>query len=328
MAHDVSHSFRRWILRSYMVAILIPIAGTSATIAACSTIPDQIEFHEGQLISISSHRVVSYDTLRRELLAADVIYVGEEHYTPSHIQAAIHVLTTLIESGTRPALALEMFSWDSQEALDRWIRGEIPTEEQFLAAAHWNANWGGDYRAYKPLIEFARRHRIPVYALNPPRSLVRLVAKQGLDRALQDPAMAQWEIDFIPRDDPDYRHIIFEQLRACHPNLPHNAYERLYEASIFRDEGMAHVIKAYLRRRTHDEGPLVSYTGSGHIQYGVPVPARVKRDLPVSINDLTLYLMSFDPTRQSDIQEIIEKRIADYLWLTTPGPRGIQQRCG
>lgn len=328
MGHKAISLPHRWITRFSLVAILVGMAGASATIAACNTLPNQLALHEDQLIHVPSQRVVPYESLRRALLAADVIYLGEEHYTPSHIQAAIHVLTALIEAGKRPTLALEMFSWDSQEALDGWLRGGIPTEDQFLAAAHWKENWGGDYRAYKPLISFARRHRIPVYGLNPPRSLVRLVAKQGLDRALQDPAMTRWSIGFIPRDDPNYRNILFEQIQACHPNLPQDTYERLYEASLFRDEGMATVIKAYLRRRAHDEGPLVSYTGSGHIQYGVPVPARVKRDLPFSIDDLAVYLMSFDPTRQRDIQNVMEKGIADYLWLTAPGPRGIQQRCG
>lgn len=309
--------------------VLVPTTlSTFVTVGACTGIPGQPAFHEEQLIHIPSQQPIAYQTLAQELVGADVIYLGEEHYTPSHIQAALHVLTTLVEAGTHPALGLEMLSWDGQPAIDRFIRGEIATEDEFLREVHWHENWGGDYHAYAPLINFARRHRIPVYGLNPPRSLVRLVAKRGLDTALRDPAMNQWGIEALQREDPEYRNIIFEQIRACHPNLSQEVYERIFEASIFRDEGMASVITKYLRQRTAKDGPFVSYTGSGHIQFGVPVPKRVKRNWDAPLVDLTIYLMTFDPSRTADIREAIQERIADYLWLTTPGPRGIQQRCG
>ena len=62
--------------------------------------------------------------------------------------------------------------------------------------------------------------------------------------------MDQWNIDkHMSVDDPDYRRVIFKQITACHPGLPDNAYQRIYEASIFRDEGMAKIIKEYLKKK-------------------------------------------------------------------------------
>jgi hypothetical protein len=100
----------------------------------------------------------------------------------------------------------------------------------------------------------------------------------------------------------------------------------MYEASMFRDEGMAKTISDALRKLPPLSGPVVSYTGSGHIQYGLPVPHRVQRRLGPILHP-TIYLIPLIPSHEEEIGELIRQSIADYIWLTPASIRGPTPRC-
>ena len=74
-------------------------------------------------------------------------------------------------------------------------------------------------------------------------------------------------------------------------------------------------------------GPLVSYTGSGHIQYNLPVPKRVARRLANQVRQVSVYMTSFDAGRIEEFQDMIREKIADYLWLTPVSAKGPPRRC-
>ena len=90
---------------------------------------------------------------------------------------------------------------------------------------------------------------------------------------------------------------------------------------------MAQVIRQYLTDKSPQEGPLVSYSGGGHIQYKIPVPKRVQRTHPKA-KILTIYFVAWDPSKEQEVLGELENGIADFLWLTPLGPKGIQARCG
>ena len=298
---------------------------TPLHVAAESEIP---AFQEGQIRDLGTGRPVSFEEFAARLASTDVVYLGEEHYNRFHIAAAIKLLEALLDRKRLPILGLEMFSWDGQAALDRYLTDPAISKNSFLQDAHWKQNWGGNYEEYDPLINFARDHRLAVLALNPPRALVREIAKLGIAQAGTDPEMAKWGMrDEILVEDPDYHEKILQQLRACHGGMPDAAYQTMYEASVFRDEGMAKTISEYLRRLPKGAGPIVSYTGGGHIQYKLPVPNRVQRRQSAPLRQVTIYLAGIDPGRPQDIQDLLQSSIADYVWLTPLNPRGPSRRC-
>lgn len=279
-------------------------------------------------MDVKAGRLITYEQLTAELGTADVIYIGEEHRNRSHIEAALRILRTLLERGRLPTMALEMFGWDGQAGLDRYLVDPAASKGQLLLDAHWKQNWAGPYEDYEPFIGFAREHHVPVLALNPPKPLVRRVAREGLVRARSDPEMSRWGMREEPLDDePVYRGLILKQLRSCHGGLSEDTYQRMYDAALFRDEGMAKIISNYLNHLTPGAGPLVSYTGGGHIQYGVPVPSRVLRRQHAPIRQTTIYLSALEPGHAEDVQDMIRKSIADYLWLTPLSASGPAPRC-
>jgi uncharacterized iron-regulated protein len=293
----------------------------------CATLQAKSPFEVGHIYDVSEQKLLPLDDLVPHLLTANVIFIGEEHYTPSHLEAAQTILDILLAHQRHPTLAMEMFSWDGQPGLDRYIQQPETTVEQLLEESRWKKNWGGEFADYQSLVTFAKSHHLKLLALNPPRPLVRLVATQGLDKAMQDPEMENWPIGKFMTDDPEYENLIFEQIEACHAGLPDHVYRRIFEASIFRDEGMAQIIRNYLDHKSSSEGPLVSYTGGGHIQYHIPVPNRIRRTHP-DAKTVTIYLVAWDPSKKEEVYAELEHGIADFLWLTPLGPKGIQARCG
>jgi hypothetical protein len=160
---------------------------------------------------------------------------------------------------------------------------------------------------------------------------VRLVAREGLAKALAEPGMAEWGMTEEPfPEDQAYHEMIVKPLRQCHGGLTDQAYQRMYEASMFRDEGMAKAISAtFLQFRAgidSDRGPIVSYTGGGHIQYQLPIPNRVLRRNG-RVRQATIYLTSFEPERADEIRTLMKEPVADYLWLTPLGQHGPPRRC-
>lgn len=330
----------RAILVTYRVLLVIgalwfTIACTSgggAKSSASSQDEQYALFKEWQIIDTATGRTVSLDQWTALLLQQDIIYLGEEHHNRFHIDAALTVLWRLKAGERTPTLAMEMFGWDGQTALDQYLFGSDMNRQEFLQAVKWQQNWGGPYEDYEPLVQLAKEQHWAVDAMNPPKPLVRIVAKNGLAQAESDPIMAQWGMKGETLvDDPIYRTRILQQLQACHGGGADSFYQTMLEASMVRDEGMAKTLVHRLNQMRSEgnimAGPLVSYTGSGHIQYNLPVPKRVARRLSGQVRQVSVYMTSFDVRRIDELQDMIREKIADYLWLTPVSEKGLPRRC-
>jgi uncharacterized iron-regulated protein len=292
------------------------------------------EWKEWDVLDTETGAPVAFQDWLDSLSRYDILYVGEEHHNRFHIEAALKIVQSLIDRNRNPVVALEMFGWDGQEALDRYASPDRPdmSRTDFLAQARWNQNWGGEFDDYAPLLDFARDHGLMVRALNPPKPLIRGVVKKGLAAARSEPIWSEWGMEAEPIvDDPLYRERIVDQLRQCHGGGAPEDYETMYEASMVRDEAMAKTLAALwnglrLQEGAH-RGPILSYTGGGHIQYQLPVPKRVARRLSNDIKQTTIYLTSFEPSRQAEIRQYMKEGLANYLWLTPMGAQGPPRRC-
>lgn len=286
----------------------------------------------GQVLDAKTGRVVPTDTWLEQLAGYDVIYLGEEHHNRFHIDAALTVLRSIADRGRKPVLAMEMFGWDGQSALDRYLTSTAATRTGFLEDVGWKQNWGGAFEDYEPLVQFARDHQLPLMAMNPPKPLIRQVVKQGLAQAKLLPEWRQWGMEGEAIvDDVAYRSRILSQLQACHGGGAPEDYQTMYEASMVRDEGMAKTVAAALSRARAGvdgaQGPVVSYTGGGHVQYRLPVPNRVARRVPAGLKQSTVYLATFEQDRAAEVYQSMQEGIADFVWLTPPGSQGAPRRC-
>ncbi|MDH5741095.1 MAG: ChaN family lipoprotein, partial [Nitrospira sp.] len=188
------------------------------------------------ILDTQAGRVISFADLVKDLEQQDIVYLGEEHHNPHHIEAALKVLNQLVADEIEPTIGMEMFGWDGQSALDSFVSTTQPVTNEFLEQVRWKQNWGGAFEDYAPLLTFARDRHLSVRAMNPPKPLIRRVVKLGLDQAKQEPDWATWGLDQEEIvDDPAYRERIFDQLQRCHGGSAEH-YRTMYDASMVRDE--------------------------------------------------------------------------------------------
>src|SRR3990167_2226457 len=180
-AHRVTTSRILTLLFLVIGHILITAcAGSTPTIPANSPVTS---WQAGRVIDVKTGRSIDLPTFLVTLTRFDVVYLGEEHYNQHHIDAALTVLQTVLANDRRPVLTMEMFGWDGQPALDKYLATPGQDRQTFLDQSRWKQNWGGAFDNYEPLVNFSREHRIMLRAMNPPKPLIRQVVKAGLDEA-------------------------------------------------------------------------------------------------------------------------------------------------
>jgi uncharacterized iron-regulated protein len=112
------------------------------------------------------------------LATTDVLFLGELHDDAVGHAVQFEIFRQAVERYSRErrvALSLEMFERDVQIVLDEYLNGLI-TEQHLIAAGRAWPNYKTDYA---PLVELAKKNRLPVIAANAPRRYVNMVSRNG-----------------------------------------------------------------------------------------------------------------------------------------------------
>jgi len=233
----------------------------------------------GDVLRVYDLRTAQHATLADripELLKSRAVLVGEQHTDEAHHRAQLRVIQALHAGGAKLAVGLEMFRKNSQDALDRWVSGDIrPQEFERI----FNDNWGYPWPAYQPIFEYARSAKIPMLGLNVPREITRQVARSGF-QSLSEAQRGQLS-DATCQIDEEYMRYI----RGAHGAHAHGNMNFLYfcEAQMVWDSAMAVHTLDYLRH--HPEATVVILTGVGHAQKGA-VPRQIKMRSPAPVTVL------------------------------------------
>jgi uncharacterized iron-regulated protein len=225
---------------------------------------------------VSEQRDMKMDELTGALLEKRVVFVGERHDRYDHHLNQLGIIRRLHEVDPDLAIGLEMFQQPYQSALDDFLAGRID-ERELLETSEYFERWGYDYRLYRPILEYARLHGIPVIALNVPKELTRRVAQVGL--AGLSERERRWAPGSVDKSDIAYRERL-EKVFEAHGGMASSAtFERFYEAQLLWDEGMAEQAARFLK--SYPDKRLVVLAGGGHLAHGSGVPQRVQRRVPV-----------------------------------------------
>lgn len=256
---------------------------------------------------------VDLETLLADLQHADVIFAGEEHDEANTHRLELVLLEGLFRRKADVVLALEMFERDAQPALDRYLADSI-SEEAFVGAARPWPRYAADYR---PLIEFARTHHIPVVASNVPRRIAADVAKNGLGalgKLGADRSLAADDIQ-CPRGGSYYDR--FVKAMGQHPGSSGSAAAQTRTANFYlsqcvKDETMGESVARAVQQ--HPGATILHVNGSFHSDYGDGTPASARRRLPAA----RLAIVSILPVSNIDAAHADEddRGRADYLVFT------------
>ena len=157
------------------------------------------------------------------------------------------------------------------------------TEEQFLAASRPWARYQSDYR---PLVEFAKAHGIPVIASNVPRRIASDVSKTGgsaLDALGTDRGLAAHELPCPANGDYYDR---FQQMMGGHPPSGDPAAaedqirnDRFFLAQCLKDETMGESIAEAWQKNASRRATVVHVNGAFHSDYAEGTAASAARRL-------------------------------------------------
>ena len=215
----------------------------------------------------------SFSSLSGQIAQADVIFIGEIHNDSLTHVVEYELLKAVHRYSPRLAVSLEMFERDVQILLNDYLHGNIE-ESAFLEQSR---PWGNYQKAYRPLVEFARDHRLPVLAMNVPRRYAGQVAMKGdLDRAVLSDSETVWIARELKVLDGEYRDRFMKVLES--PDQPKGMSrmtpENLYRAQCLKDDTMAESIHQFLQG--NEDYKVISYQGDFHSAFGLGVVKKLR----------------------------------------------------
>ena len=259
-------------------------------------------FGKGRIIDLKNGTSISFEQLIDNLQKNDLIFVGEVHNNPEHHLIEVQILQALMARYHPLAIAMEFFDTTQQPVLDRYMEKEA-SETVFLKDVDWHKGWSFPYYFYRPLVFAAKDKGNVIVGINLPGNIVRKVARSGLDSLT--PEERGHMAEEIHLDNTAHRQYLTEVFKD-HPHTQIKNFDYFYQAQCVWEDTMAENIARYLK---DNPGRMLVFTGNGHIINRFGIPDRVSARIPVNIATIILYPL----TERS----IINKNIADYVWLTS-----------
>ncbi|MBA5793051.1 ChaN family lipoprotein [Flavobacterium sp. xlx-214] len=125
----------------------------------------------------SKGKEVSFEKMTKDLKQSDVVLFGELHNNAIAHYFQVKVAKTLYENKDKKlVIGAEMFERDQAEILQNYVKGNLDEKEFEKQMRLWN-NYKTDY---KPLLNFAKEHKINYVATNVPRRYASLLYKKGI----------------------------------------------------------------------------------------------------------------------------------------------------
>jgi len=245
-----------------------------------------------------------------KLATKRVVYVGEAHTAYQDHLVQLELLRQLHNHNPDVAIGVEWFQARFQEHLDDYIQKRI-SEKELLNKTEYYSRWLFDYRLYRPIMQFAREHGIPVIALNASKELIRAISSGGIENLLEEMKLQ------LP-SSYDYTNAAYEKkLKEVYEMHSERSgeFRWFHESQLTWDETMADNVAKYL-----DENPahrIIVFAGYGHISHRHGIPSRVQRRIDVK-----------DATVLTHKVGEIDPGIADYLVVAEAVELPLQGRLG
>lgn len=258
-----------------------------------------------------------FEGMLADLARADVVFVGEQHDDANTHRLELAILEGLMRRGTPIVIAMEMFERDVQGTLDKYVAGTI-TEEQFLKDSRPWPRYATDYR---PIVEFARAHHLPVIASDVPRHIATDVSKGGMgviDGLGADRRLAARELQ-CPTQGAYYERFL-EAMGGHPPSGDPKAADiqqkndRFYLAQCLKDETMGESIAQAFDSNAAQHATVVHFNGAFHSDYAEGTAAAVRRRIPgrriAVVSILPVEDLDHERPDQDDV------KLGDYLLYT------------
>ena len=236
-----------------------------------------------------------------------VVLLGEIHDNAAHHRLRLDLLRRAFAAGWRPAIAMEQFDIGRQADIER-ARRERPRDAAYLIEqasprpAQPGSGWNWDF--YKPLVELALEHDVPLLAANLSAADARRIVRGGLSAGFDAARLAALGLDrTIPAD---WQRAQEREIDLGHCGaLPESQWSRMAQAQFARDAVMADLL-----RRHRLPGGIVLLAGNGHVRRDIGVPRWLQsmgaepRVFALGLleqDDTTVPTQAFDATLRTEV---------------------------
>lgn len=269
----------------------------------CLLFVSLIVFGQKRAFEIYDHKgdKTTYQALVDQALQKEVVLFGEFHDNPIHHWLQLELVIDLQKQNQQLTLGAEMMEADNQLVIDEYLAGMISEKKLISESKTW-VNFETDYL---PLLQFAKKNKLPFVATNVPRRYASMVYKHGLDslNRLSDLAksyMAPLPIT-IDTTLSTYQEILEMGMGHGGDNLP--------KSQALKDATMAH----FILENSRNGHLLVHFNGAFHSKQYEGIYWYLRQA------NKQLKILTISVVEQDDINALSEGQIgqADFI-IATP----------
>ncbi len=234
------------------------------------------------LTGIKSSAIEGGPEIIKGLSRSKVIYLGERHDQQGIHDAQLKIIASLGQKAPI-AVAMEMFQRPFQKVINAYLKREI-SEKEFLKKTEYFKRWGFNYHFYRPIVEYCRKHHVPIIAMNLAAEISKKIARSGIGSlSKKERSALPIRLDF---SNKLYRQMLWDIYQG-HENNTLQDFHHFFQAQIAWDETMANSIADFLKSEPRRK--VIVIVGAGHVVYGYGIPDRVKRRLGDVRQDIVIF---------------------------------------
>ncbi len=218
--------------------------------AASLLLPLRARAMAGTVWDLRAGRPVEEAALFEALREARYRLLGEVHDNPRHHAIRAGLIDALGHAGLKPVVAFEQFDAEHDPALQALVD---PDAEAVARAVRFDRK-GWDWALYRPIVEAALAHRMPLRAANLSRAMALRIARGEFPAALPP-----WPAE---RERRLRRYLFLGHCEA----LPERAMAGMAAAQRARDSMLAGALK------TPPKDGAILIAGNAHVRHDFGVP--------------------------------------------------------
>lgn len=216
----------------------------------------------------------------RDKLDYRLIFFGEIHSRPEIVRVQEQILDQMIATGDKIHVIMEHFSFDMQELLDKYAKGECSFDALVQQYKDIGTE-GHNLVPYQELLEKTRRNSssVHLHAGFLSRTYARQLMKEGESAALRSasPWLPPHTTELMGNE---FHYNIFESMITGRnmrtegsSTPPSDQFRGIYQAQLLKDVAMAHKINCLVEENPDDR--FLVLAGNGHVSHYQGVPERV-----------------------------------------------------
>jgi uncharacterized iron-regulated protein len=197
----------------------------------------------------------------QEAANPQVLLLGEVHDNPQGHKLRFEDLKKRVDSGWKPAIAMEQFDHEDQDLLNDAQKGCV--DAGCVIRVMNKKGW--DWQQYYPVLQLALDKQLPIVAVNLSRANASKVVRDGVASSFDSKTVAEYQLG--EPISADWRKAQEREIRSGHCDmLPDMMVPGMVNAQLARDIWMAKLIR--------DQQPrdVVLIAGNGHVRKDIGVP--------------------------------------------------------